>query len=59
MRHVLSIGYEPGFLRGLGVIPCPYHNYYQHDRMLAHAVMKAEKNYWKRIKNICRISFGN
>lgn len=36
MRNIQDLGWEPEFIRSLGMIPCPYHRYYyQADRMLA------------------------
>lgn len=36
MKNIADLGWEPEFIRSLGMIPCPYHRYYyQTDRMLA------------------------
>lgn len=36
MRNIKDLGWEPDFIRSLGMLPCPYHRYfYQTDRMLA------------------------
>ena len=35
MRNIVDLGWEPSFLKGLGVLPCPYHRYYyQTSKML-------------------------
>jgi 6-phospho-beta-glucosidase len=28
MRNIIDLGWEPEFIKGLGVLPCPYHRYY-------------------------------
>ncbi|HYF94881.1 MAG TPA: 6-phospho-beta-glucosidase [Symbiobacteriaceae bacterium] len=36
MRNIADLGWEPDFIRSLGLLPCPYHRYfYQMDQMLA------------------------
>lgn len=42
MQNIPDIPWEPDFIRGLGVIPCPYHRYYyKTDEMLAHCMEDA------------------
>lgn len=36
MQNIVNLGWEPDFIRALGVLPCPYHRYYyQTSKMLA------------------------
>ncbi|WP_252312123.1 6-phospho-beta-glucosidase [Sinobaca sp. H24] len=36
MKNIAALGWEPDFIKGLGVLPCPYHRYYyKTDEMLA------------------------
>ncbi|MFS0752573.1 6-phospho-beta-glucosidase [Oceanobacillus sp. 1P07AA] len=28
MENIIDLGWEPSFIEGLGVLPCPYHRYY-------------------------------
>lgn len=36
MRNIVDLGWEPDFIRSLGMLPCPYHRYfYQTDKLLA------------------------
>lgn len=36
MKNIADLGWEPDFVRSLGMLPCPYHRYfYQTDKMLA------------------------
>lgn len=42
MENIANIPWEPDFIRGLGIIPCPYHRYYfKTDEMLAHCKEEA------------------
>lgn len=42
MRNISGLSWEPDFIRGLGVIPCPYHRYYyKTDEMFQEEVEKA------------------
>ncbi|PTM57891.1 6-phospho-beta-glucosidase [Desmospora activa] len=35
MRNIVDLGWEPDFIKGLNILPCPYHRYYyQTERML-------------------------
>ncbi|MBT2601008.1 MULTISPECIES: 6-phospho-beta-glucosidase [unclassified Oceanobacillus] len=35
MENIIDLGWEPSFIEGLGVLPCPYHRYYfKTDEML-------------------------
>ncbi|WP_017795957.1 6-phospho-beta-glucosidase [Oceanobacillus kimchii] len=35
MENIIDLGWEPSFVEGLGVLPCPYHRYYfKTDEML-------------------------
>ncbi|MGY0692476.1 6-phospho-beta-glucosidase [Virgibacillus sp. FSP13] len=35
MKNIVDLGWEPDFIKGLGVLPCPYHRYYyQTSKML-------------------------
>lgn len=36
MKNIAALGWEPDFIKGIGVLPCPYHRYYyKTDEMLA------------------------
>lgn len=36
MKNIAALGWDPDFIKGLGVLPCPYHRYYyKTDEMLA------------------------
>lgn len=36
MKNIVDLGWEPDFIKGLKILPCPYHRYYyQTERMLA------------------------
>lgn len=42
MQNISGLSWEPDFIRGLGVIPCPYHRYYyKTDEMFQEEVEKA------------------
>ncbi|WP_233414613.1 6-phospho-beta-glucosidase [Thermaerobacillus caldiproteolyticus] len=43
MRNIVDLGWEPGFLKGLKILPCPYHRYYfQTSKMLAEEMEAAK-----------------
>lgn len=43
MRNIQDLGWEPEFVRSLGMMPCPYHRYYyQADAMLAEEIESAQ-----------------
>ncbi|WP_445613168.1 6-phospho-beta-glucosidase [Geobacillus sp. YF-1] len=43
MKNIVDLGWEPDFLKGLNVLPCPYHRYYyQTDRMFAEELEAAK-----------------
>lgn len=36
MQNIAALGWDPDFIKGLGLLPCPYHRYYyKTDEMLA------------------------
>ncbi|GAJ41713.1 6-phospho-beta-glucosidase [Saccharococcus caldoxylosilyticus] len=44
MRNIADLGWEPDFLKGLKLLPCPYHRYYfQTSKMLAEELEDAKK----------------
>lgn len=44
MQNIHAMGWEPSFLRGLNLFPCPYHNYYyKTGDVLAQELKEAEK----------------
>lgn len=44
MRNIVDLGWEPDFIRALGVLPCPYHRYYfQMNKMLEKELEAAKK----------------
>lgn len=44
MRNIVDLGWEPDFIRALGILPCPYHRYYyQTDKMLEKEREAAQK----------------
>ncbi|MFT7791432.1 UNVERIFIED_CONTAM: 6-phospho-beta-glucosidase, partial [Escherichia coli] len=44
MQNIHAMGWEPEFLRGLNLFPCPYHNYYyKTGDVLAQELKEAEK----------------
>lgn len=44
MQNIVDLGWEPEFIRALGVLPCPYHRYYyQTDKMLKQELEAAQK----------------
>ncbi|KYD11488.1 6-phospho-beta-glucosidase [Geobacillus sp. 44B] len=44
MRNIADLGWEPDFLKGLKLLPCPYHRYYfQTSKMLAEELEAAKK----------------
>ena len=44
MQNILDLGWDPDFLKALGILPCPYHRYYyQTQTMLAHELEEAKK----------------
>ncbi|HWJ77619.1 MAG TPA: 6-phospho-beta-glucosidase [Niallia sp.] len=44
MKNIHAMGWEPEFLRGLNLFPCPYHNYYyKTGDVLAQELKEAEK----------------
>jgi 6-phospho-beta-glucosidase len=43
MKNIVDLGWEPDFLKGLKVLPCPYHRYYfQTSKMLAEEMEAAK-----------------
>jgi len=45
MQNILDLGWEPNFIKALGLLPCPYHRYYyQTSAMLAHEQEEAKKH---------------
>ncbi|CAM3839900.1 6-phospho-beta-glucosidase [Alkalicoccus chagannorensis] len=44
MRNIVDLGWDPDFLRALGVLPCPYHRYYYKTKqMLEREQQEAEE----------------
>lgn len=44
VKNIEGIGYDPGFIRALNVLTCPYHNYYYKTReMMEKDVKNAER----------------
>jgi 6-phospho-beta-glucosidase len=44
MRNIADLGWEPDFLKGLKLLPCPYHRYYfQTSKMLEEELESAKK----------------
>lgn len=44
VKNIEGIGYEPGFIKALNILTCPYHNYYYKTReMVDKDVKNAEK----------------
>jgi 6-phospho-beta-glucosidase len=44
MRNIVDLGWEPDFVKGLGVLPCPYHRYYfQTQKMLEEELAAAKE----------------
>jgi 6-phospho-beta-glucosidase len=44
MRNIVDLGWEPDFIKGLGVLPCPYHRYYfQAQKMLEEELTAAKE----------------
>ncbi len=44
MKNIVDLGWDPTFIQGLGVLPCPYHRYYyQTSLMLEEEQEAAEK----------------
>ncbi|MFB5196749.1 6-phospho-beta-glucosidase [Neobacillus sp. KR4-4] len=41
MKNIKAINWEPGFLRGLNAIPCPYHRYYYKTSEMLEEEMRA------------------
>jgi len=42
MQNITDLGWEPEFLKALGILPCPYHRYYyKTDEMLAEEMKNA------------------
>lgn len=45
MQNIVDLGWEPEFIRALGVLPCPYHRYYYQTRkMLEEETEAAERD---------------
>ncbi|MGJ9382245.1 6-phospho-beta-glucosidase [Salipaludibacillus sp. CF4.18] len=44
MQNISDLGWEPGFLKALNILPCPYHRYYyKTDEMLAEETKDASE----------------
>jgi len=43
MRNIVDLGWEPEFIKGLGVLPCPYHRYYFQTQKMLEEEMAAAK----------------
>jgi len=41
MKNIKDFKWEPDFIRGIGVIPCPYHRYYFKKREMLESELKA------------------
>ncbi|WP_232697144.1 6-phospho-beta-glucosidase [Brevibacillus daliensis] len=43
-RNIVNMGWEKDFIKALGILPCPYHQYYyQTEKMLNHELEAASK----------------
>ncbi|HWI60280.1 MAG TPA: 6-phospho-beta-glucosidase [Symbiobacteriaceae bacterium] len=55
MRNIVDLGWEPDFIRSLGLLPCPYHRYfYQMDQMLAEE-QEAARTHGTRAEQVKRV----
>ncbi|MBN2910307.1 6-phospho-beta-glucosidase [Polycladomyces sp. WAk] len=43
MQNIVDLGWEPEFIKGLGVLPCPYHRYYFQTQKMLEEEMAAAK----------------
>jgi 6-phospho-beta-glucosidase len=43
MKNIVDLGWEPEFLKGLKVLPCPYHRYYFQTSKMLHEELEAAK----------------
>ncbi|MDN4594311.1 6-phospho-beta-glucosidase [Polycladomyces subterraneus] len=43
VRNIKEVGWEPDFIKGLGILPCPYHRYYFQTQKMLEEQMAAAK----------------
>jgi 6-phospho-beta-glucosidase len=44
MKNIVDLGWEPQFIKGLGLIPCPYHRYYYQTSKMLEEELEASKS---------------
>src|SRR5690606_39797351 len=55
MRNIVDLGWEPDFIKGLRLLPCPYHRYYFQTKKMLDEQMKAVKREGTRAEVVKRL----
>jgi 6-phospho-beta-glucosidase len=55
MQNIVDLGWEPDFLKGLKVLPCPYHRYYFQTSKMLEEEMEAAKTVGTRAEVVKKL----
>ena len=55
VKNIEGIGYDPSFIRALGVLTCPYHNYYYKHRDMLEKQQKEAKEQGTRAEVVSKL----
>ena len=55
MKNIVDLGWEPDFIKGLGLLPCPYHRYYFQTKKMLEEQKEAVKKEGTRAEVVKRL----
>ncbi len=55
MKNIVDLGWEPEFIKGLKVLPCPYHRYYYQTSKMLEEEMEAAKTVGTRAEVVKQV----
>jgi len=55
MKNIVDLGWEPDFIKGLGLLPCPYHRYYFQTKKMLDEQREAVKKEGTRAEVVKRL----
>ncbi|MFE8700246.1 6-phospho-beta-glucosidase [Cytobacillus sp. FJAT-54145] len=55
MKNIVDLGWEPDFIKGLKVIPCPYHRYYYQTSRMLEEELEASKTVGTRAQVVKQV----
>ncbi|MEX2104251.1 MAG: 6-phospho-beta-glucosidase [Bacilli bacterium] len=55
MKNIVDLGWDPTFIQGLGVLPCPYHRYYYQTSLMLEEEQKAAEKQGTRAEVVKKI----